>query len=140
MATSTEVTNIDSGIVTKSNYRANVQAIPFTLTGVGDGTHTISKKLPEECRVISATVAFDALGGSATVDLGVAGSTNGIIDGAASANEGVNRFPSGTANEAYEVFNASGSVDVGGKILIITIASAGGTANLSGHVLIATNE
>ena len=141
MANSDEITALDSGIVTKTNYRGNVQAIPFTLTNVGNDSHVISKKLPEEARVISAVLAYDALGSGATADMGYAGSTNAIIDGVANADEGINTFPAGITNEATGVFTTAGSIDVGGKILLVTVASADASdKELSGHVLIATNE
>ena len=141
MANSDEITALDSGIVTKSNYRGNVQAIPFTLTNVGNASHVISKVLPQEARVISAVLAYDALGSGATADMGYAGSTNAIIDGVANADEGINTFPAGITNEATGVFTTAGSIDVGGKILLVTVASADASdKELSEHVLIATNE
>ena len=147
---SSEVTAVDAGIVTKSNYRGNVQAIPFTLviTGEVNTSHVISKVLPQEARVISATVAYPDLGTAATVDLGYAGSTNVIIDGASDNDSGLLTFPSdGTAS----AISTLGSIDVGGKTLLLTIAGADGAADGSGsagtidativgHVLISTNE
>jgi|TARA_X000001382_G_scaffold75515_2_gene52843 hypothetical protein len=153
---SSEITDLDSGIQTKSKYRGNVQAIPFTLviTGAVNTSHVISKVLPQEARVISSTVAYPDLGTGATVDLGYADdadgtvNTNRIIDGASDNDSGLLTFPSdGTAS----AISTLGSIDVGNKQLLLTIAGAdaatGGSGNegtidvtIVGHVLIATNE
>tara|TARA_Y100000004_G_scaffold132517_1_gene149628 strand:- start:738 stop:1214 length:477 start_codon:yes stop_codon:yes gene_type:complete len=158
MANSSEITDLDSGIQTKSKYRGNVQAIPFTLAISGDtlvnGNHVISKVLPQEARVISATVAYPDLGTAVTVDLGFANdadgtvNTNRIIDGTSDDGAGLLTFPSdGTAS----AISTLGSIDVGNKQLLLTIAgaddSASGSGNegtidatIVGHVLITTNE
>ena len=153
---SSEITDLDSGIQTKSKYRGNVQAIPFTLaiTGEVNTNHVISKVLPQEARVISATVAYPDMGTAVTVDLGFADdadgtvNTNRIIDGTSDDGAGLLTFPSdGTAS----AISTLGSIDVGNKQLLLTIAGAdaatGGSGNegtidatVVGHVLIATNE
>lgn len=115
MAKSTEVTALDSGIVTKSNYRGNVQAIPVTIASTGAGSHTVSAVLPQEARVVYANLTPS--GGD--VDLGYAGDTDAVKAGASSA----------------LVF--AGNVDVGGKTLLATTDA---TASVSGVILIATNE
>ena len=156
MATSNEVTAIDSGIVTKSNYRGNVQAIPFTLviTGEVNTSHTISKVLPQEARVISAQIAYPDLGTDAKVDMGYAGQTAIIIDGADNGNAaGYNQYPADglQASTGTETISTLGSIDVGGQVLLVTVAGADGAADGSGsagtidctivgNVIIATNE
>jgi hypothetical protein len=153
---SSEVTAVDAGIVTKSNYRGNVQAIPFTLaiTGEVNTSHVISKVLPQETRVISAVVSHPDLGGAVTVDLGYANdadgtvNTNRIIDGASTNSLGLLTYPNAGSAAAVSTL---GSIDVGGKSLLLTINgadSAAGAADdagtidvtIVGHVLIATNE
>ena len=115
MAKSTEVTALDSGIVTKSNYRGNVQAIPVTLGSNSAGSHDVSAVLPQEARVVYANLTPS----TGDVDLGYAGATTAVATGATST----------------LVF--AGNVDVGGKVLLATTDA---TASVSGVILIATNE
>ena len=151
---SSEVTALNAGLVTKSNYRGNVQAIPFTLVITGDVnvSHVVSNVLPQEARVISAQVAYPDLGTDAKVDLGYTGSTDIIINGADVGDaEGYNQYPSSGSSQGTEAISTLGSIDVGGKQLLLTVAGAdaatGGTGNegtidvtIVGNILIATNE
>tara|TARA_Y100000004_G_scaffold197003_1_gene269224 strand:+ start:916 stop:1404 length:489 start_codon:yes stop_codon:yes gene_type:complete len=162
MATSTEVTALTAsdtaaGIVTKSKYRGNIQAIPFTLAITDDDpgvntSHTISAVLPQEARVIAAQIVYPDLGTDAKVDLGYEGATDIIINGAdVGDGVGYNQYPSSGTAQGTEAISTLGSIDVGGKILLVTVAGAdaasGGSGNegtidatIVGHVLITTNE
>ena len=115
MANSTEVTNVNDGLVTKSNYRGNVHAIPVTIGSAGATSHVVSKLLPQEARVVYANLTPS----SGDVDIGYSGALTAVKTGASSACE------------------FAGNVDVGGKILLATTDA---TASVSGVILIATNE
>lgn len=137
MANSTEVTNLNAGIVTKSNYRGNVQAIPVSLaTGTGAGTHTISGVLPQEARLIAASLFFtDPNSGStnSTILVGHADDTDAVGTSGATSAAGEIAFPT--------TGSAAGSVDLGGKTLIVTTDSdVNQSVTISGYILIATNE
>ena len=113
MAKSSEVSALDDGIVTKSNYRGNVQAIPVTFASTAAGTHDVSAILPQEARVILASITSS----TGTCKLGYAAD-----DDAVSADVNTTFF---------------GNVDVGGKLLQIVTSA---TATHTGVILIATNE
>ncbi len=116
MANSSEVTALNAGLVTKSNYRGNVQAIPVTLTGSqGAGTYTVSGVLPQEARVVLADITT----ASGTAKVGYTGTVDAV---------------SADANTTF-----FGSADVGGKTLIVT-TSATSSSGVNGLILIATNE
>ena len=116
MSKSSQVTALDAGIVTKSNYRGNVQAIPVTLTGSQTaGTYTVSGVLPQEARVLLADITT----ASGTAKVGFAGTVSAV---------------SADANTTFY-----GSADVGGKTLIVT-TSATSSSGVNGLILIATNE
>lgn len=136
MAKSTEVTAVDAGIVTKSNYRGNVQAIPVSLaTGSGAGTHTISAVLPQETRLIGASLFFsDPSSDSDTtvILVGHADDTDAVGTSGATAAAGSIAFPT--------TGSAAGSVDLGGKTLIVTTDADCTGSTISGYILIATNE
>ena len=86
------------------------------------------------------------------VDLGYTGSTDIIINGADVGDaEGYNQYPSSGSSQGTEAISTLGSIDVGGKQLLLTVAGAGaatgGTGNegtidvtIVGNILIATNE
>ncbi len=136
MAKSTEVTALDNGIVTKSNYRGNVQAIPVSLaTGAGAGTHTISGVLPQEARLIGASLFFsDPSSDADTTEIlvGYADDTDAVGTSGATAAAGNIAFPT--------TGSAAGSVDLGGKTLIVTTDADCTGSTISGYILIATNE
>ena len=116
MANSTEIDNVNAGIVTKSNYRGNVQAIPVTLTGSQTaGTYTVSAVLPQEARVVLADITTAA----GTAAVGYAGTVSAV---------------SADANTTFY-----GSADVGGKTLIVTTSDTSSTG-VNGLILITTNE
>ncbi len=115
MANSSEVTAVNAGLVTKSNYRGNVQAIPVTISSTGAASHTVSIVLPQEARVVYANLTPS----SGDVDIGYAGALTAVKTGASSLCE------------------FAGNVDVGGKVLLATTDA---TASVSGVILIATNE
>ena len=137
MANSTEVTNLNDGLVTKSNYRGNVQAIPVSLTsGTGAGTDTISGKLPQEARLIAASLFFtdpNSGGTNSTILVGHADDTDAVGTSGAVSAAGSIVFPT--------TGSAAGSVDLGEKTLIVTRDSNVDQAiTISGYILIATNE
>jgi hypothetical protein len=137
MANSTEVTNLNAGIVTKSNYRGNVQAIPVSLaTGSGSGVHTISGVLPQEARLISASLFFtdpNSGGTNSTILVGHSGDTDAVGTSGDVSAAGSIAFPT--------TGSAAGSVDLGSKTLIVTTDSnCNQSITISGHILIATNE
>jgi len=116
MSKSSQVTDLDGGIVTKSNYRGNVQAIPVTLTGSqAADTYTVSGVLPQEARVILADITTS----TGTAKVGYSGTVDAV---------------SADANATFY-----GSTDVGGKTLIVT-TSATSSSGVNGLILIATNE
>jgi hypothetical protein len=133
MAKSTEVTSIDSGIVTKSNYRGNVQSIPVTITAGTNGTYDVTKVLPQEARVISASLFYGDFGTDFGIDLGYSGSATAIAT-VADTNDAAGELAFPTTG------STAGSLDVGGKVLQVVIAGADNTANIVGNILIATNE
>jgi len=137
MANSTEVTALNAGIVTKSNYRGNVQVIPVSLTsGTGAGTDTISGKLPQEARLIGASLFFtdpNSGGTNSTILVGHADDTDAVGTSGAVSAAGSIAFPT--------TGSAAGSVDLGEKTLIVTRDSNVDQAiTISGYILIATNE
>lgn len=137
MAKSTEITAIDQGIVSKSNYRGNVQAIPVSIKGAdqttnANGTYDISATLPQEASVISCNLFVDDLGTAFTVDVGYNGTAAAIGAQASGDAAGNIVFPKAGLT--------SGSVDVGGKILQVVVAGSDNTGDIVGHILITTNE
>tara|TARA_R100001079_G_C4353645_1_gene112049 strand:+ start:71 stop:481 length:411 start_codon:yes stop_codon:yes gene_type:complete len=136
MANSTEVTALNAGIVTKSNYRGNVQAIPVSLaTGSGAGTHTISGVLPQEARLIAASLFFSdpsSDSDNTTILVGHADDTDAVGTSGATAAAGEIAFPT--------TGSAAGSVDLGNKTLIVTTDAECTGSTISGYILIATNE
>lgn len=133
MANSTEITAVDAGIVTKSNYRGNVQSIPVTITAGTTGTYNVSKVLPQEARVISASLFYGDFGTDFGVDLGYAAAPTAIAT-VADTNDAAGELAFPTTG------STAGSLDVGGKVLQVVIAGADNTANIVGNILIATNE
>ena len=143
MAKSTEVTALTAsdtaaGIVTKSNYRGNVQVIPVTILGSeqtsnANGTYDVTATLPQEARVISASLFYADLGTDFGVDLGYSGTPEAIAT-VADTNDDAGQLAFPTTG------SAAGSIDVGGKILQVVVAGADTTGNIVGHILIATNE
>jgi hypothetical protein len=135
MANSTEVTALNAGIVTKSNYRGNVQAIPVSLaTGTGAGTHTISDVLPKETRLIGASLFCSdpsSDSDSTTISVGFSG-TIAAVGSLAGTVAGEIAFPT--------TGSAAGSVDLGNKTLIVTTDAECTGSTISGYILIATNE
>jgi hypothetical protein len=135
MANSTEVTALNAGIVTKSNYRGNVQAIPVSLaTGTGAGTHTISGVLPQETRLIAASLFCSdpsSDSDSTTISVGHADDIDAVGSLAGTA-AGEVAFPT--------TGSAAGSVDLGNKTLIVTTDAECTGSTISGYILIATNE
>lgn len=129
---SNEYNDLVSGLVTKSNYRGNVQAIPVTIATATNGTHYISEKLPQEARVISANLFVGDFGTAFTVDVGTGSSANAIGAQASGDAAGQILFPIAAST--------AGSIDVGGEQLQVVIAGADNTEDIHGHILIATNE
>jgi len=132
MAKSTEITALDDGIVTKSNYRGNVQAIPVTITGADNGTYDCSAVLPQEARVVLADIQYANLGDTFTVTIGHNDDTDALgTSGEVSAAGGIIYPTTGTS---------AGSVNAGGKTLQVVVSGATQTADIAGVFLIATNE
>lgn len=129
---SNEYNDLVTGLVTKSNYRGNVQAIPVSIDTATNGVHFISEKLPQEARVISANLFVGDFGTAFTVDVGDTETANSIGAQASGDNAGQILFP--------VAGSTAGSVDVGGKQLKVTIGGADNTEQIHGHILIATNE
>lgn len=129
---SNEYNDLVTGLVTKSNYRGNIQAIPVSIDTATNGTHNISQTLPQEARVISANLFVGDFGTAFTVDVGYSGTADAIGAQASGDAAGQILFP--------VAGSTAGSVDVGGKQLQIVIAGADNTEQIHGHILIATNE
>ena len=116
MAKTNEVTALDSGIVTKSNYRGNVQVITVTEgTGTAGTSYEATAKLPQEAKLIASMI-----NGAGTSDIGT------VEDGATSIQ----------ANQVDNTLTIN-NADVGGKIITVNPDSTGA---ISGFLLIATNE
>ena len=113
MAKSSEVTALDAGLVSKSNYRGNVQAIAVTVASTGAGAQTVSGVLPDGARVVLA----DLTTASGTVKLGYSGDDDAVT---------------ADANTTFY-----GSVAVGGKTLLATNSA---TSAINGLILIVTDE
>ena len=140
------VTAIDAGnpeIVDKSEYLGNLCYIPIKfITDFTTATKTvlISETLPPSAKLVGLSLAFTALAGSATVDIGYVGTSTGdlIIDGFSVASAALVTYPmadSGTNGGNGE------AIDVGGKSLLMTlIGAAMSTDTIGGYALITTNE
>lgn len=129
---SNEFNDTVSGLVTKSNYRGNVQAIPVSIDTATNGTHKISDVLPQEARVISANLFVGDFGAAFTVNVGTGSAADAIGAQASGDAAGQILFPIAGST--------AGSIDVGGKQLQVVIAGADNTEQIHGHILIATNE
>jgi len=132
MAASTEITAVNAGLVNKTVYRGNVQAITVSISDADNGTYDVSAVLPDNCRVVSSNIYVADLGTAFTADLGYAADPDAIAAMASGDVAGTLAFPIAGS--------AAGYVDVGGKTLQIVVAGADNTADIVGSILIVTEE
>lgn len=122
-----------AGIVPKSKYRGNVQVITVTHTATpsqGDVIH-LTETLPQDARIIATDLFIAACGSSATLDIGLDSGTefNDDLDVSSAA---VSKFPKA---------GSASFIEAGGKKVTIVAGSAGSYAgDITGNILIATNE
>lgn len=115
MAKTSEITALDAGLVTKSNYRGNVQVITVTeSTGTAGTSYEATGVLPQEAKLVASM-----LNGAGTFKLG---------------NTGDDDAYGATQTDNTMTINLQ---DVGGKVITVTPNSTGA---ISGFLLIATNE
>tara|TARA_X000001388_G_C2225955_1_gene121153 strand:- start:1239 stop:1589 length:351 start_codon:yes stop_codon:yes gene_type:complete len=116
MAKTSEITALDAGLVTKSNYRGNVQVITVTeATGTAGTDYEATGVLPQEAKLIASMI-----NGAGTSHVGT------TVDGSSSIQ----------ANQVDNTLTIN-NADVGGKVITIRPNSTGA---ISGFLLIATNE
>tara|TARA_S200002703_G_C3710614_1_gene218269 strand:+ start:94 stop:444 length:351 start_codon:yes stop_codon:yes gene_type:complete len=116
MAKTSEITALDAGLVTKSNYRGNVQVITVTeATGTAGTSYEATGVLPQEAKLIASMI-----NGAGASDIGT------TADGSTSIQ----------ANQVDNTLTIN-NADVGGKVITVNPDSTGA---ISGFLLIATNE
>ena len=128
---SVAVTAIDSGLVRKSQYRGNVQAIPVSYTVPSGGltasdTVEVTAVLPQNAVLVGYDLYQDQLGN--TLSFGYTGAATGLVNGADTSSAG-------------RLQMVVAPVDVGGKKLYFTVGTAWTAAKkLTGVLFIVTDE
>ena len=119
------VASIDTnGVVRPNEYFGNVQYIPLAATVDGattSDTLVFSKALPDNTKVIGACINNAA---GQTVDIGVTGDTDAILDGAADA----------------ATTSACVPVDASNKQILGVVGATITTGTITGYVLVVTDQ
>ena len=125
------VTKIEAGTVIRQNeYLGCTRYIPVDLTGDyadADVLEFSAGKMPDNCYLIGIHLTNTAMGGTASIDVGVTGDPDSIIDGASVVNAGTVNYQ-GVA------------VDVSGKQIVGTVVTNWDDGAITGYILVVTDQ
>lgn len=131
MATRTNaiVTTRATGAISRPNeYMGVVKCIPVNLTGDFADTDSLvfTETFGQNTKLVGIHLTNTAMGGTATIDIGVTGDPDSIVDGASVVS-------AGTVN--YQGV----PVDVSGKAIVGTVVTNWDSGSVTGYLLI-TND
>lgn len=131
MATQTNaiVTTRLTTISRPHEYMGNVKAIPVSFDGdfASADSLVFSEVMPANTDLIAIHLTNSAMGGTASIDIGVTGDADSIIDGA-------------TVVSAGTVDYQGAAVDVSGKQIVGTVVTNWADGTLAGYILVVTDQ
>jgi hypothetical protein len=135
------VTAIDAAnpqIADKVDYMGEVRYIPveYSTDISGGNTLLVSKPMPPSTKLIGLQLAFTALAGSATADVGYVGTATSdiILDGIDVSSAALVTYPAAAPGTNG---GDGGAIDVSGKVLSITLAGETlSTDSIGGYILV----